>query len=513
MEIRRCIGCMSDLGEGKGRFCPYCGYDNDADNPKPPCAMRPNTILHERYLVGRALGQGNLGITYIGFDLVLNEKVVLKEYFPLGSAAREGGRSNMLHGNSPDNTEQRQKACESFLREARRTAAMDPIPAVVRVRDTFYGNETAYIVMDYVEGIPLQEKLQKEGPMPFSDCVRLLRPLMEGLAKVHERGLIHRDISPDHIMVRPDGGAELLDLGAAGDMSVNRGLQSQPVTRNGFRSPEQYTEAGRVGPWTDIYALCATIYSCVTGKMLPSALDRINHPEIDFPADRKEALPVSARNALKDGLAVDPEKRIREMGGLLARLNGEEPKEEVPVEKKIRSISAAEILAAIVLLVCGVGACVNWLGRQTDSEVVKTGQGIESSGEEASSEPGEEEALRVERLGNSNANLLNGGTCLAIDQKYEYFMGADYGLYVCAWDQEDQTFYLEDGTRICDWGAYLNLGQDGIYFLSTDYSADFICRMDWDGSQVEAVYSQTDGKDLSSLQYALLSDGSEYLYY
>lgn len=156
--------------------------------------------------------------------------------------------------------------------------------------------------------------------MPFSDCVRLLTPLMmEGLAKVHERGLIHGDISPDHIMVRPDGGAELLDLGAAGDMSVNRGSRSQPATRNGFRSPERYTEAGQVGPWTDIYALCATIYSCVTGQALPSAPDRMNHPEIDFPADRKEALPVSARNALKDGLAVDPEKRIREMGGLNLR--------------------------------------------------------------------------------------------------------------------------------------------------------------------------------------------------
>lgn len=92
MEIRRCIGCMSDLGEEKGRFCPYCGYDNDADNLKPLCAMRPNTILHERYLVGRALGQGNLGITYIGFDLALNEKVVLKEYFPPGFGG-QGGRT------------------------------------------------------------------------------------------------------------------------------------------------------------------------------------------------------------------------------------------------------------------------------------------------------------------------------------------------------------------------------------------------------------------------------------
>ena len=327
MEIRRCIGCMEDMGAA-GNYCPYCGYDNSGNATGHPCAMHPNTILHGRYLVGRMLGQGGFAITYIGFDLVLNVKVAVKEYFPMGAAAREA-RSNTLRWNSANNAEQRQGAYESFLREARKTAKIDQIPSIVRVRDTFYENETAYIVMDYVEGVTLKEKLKREGLMSFPACVKLLTPMMEGLAKVHETGLIHRDISPDNIMVQPDGSVKLLDLGAARDMSVNQGPQSQLVTKNGFSPLEQYTQAGQIGPWTDIYALCATIYYCITGRMLPSALDRMNSPELNFSLPTGipmgKSLSASAEAALKAGLEVDSRNRIRDVRELLSRLNGAVP--------------------------------------------------------------------------------------------------------------------------------------------------------------------------------------------
>ncbi len=329
MEIRRCIGCMEDMGNESGAFCPHCGYNNSESAPKQPYAMRPNTLLHGRYLVGRVLGQGGFGITYIGFDMVLNLKVAIKEYFPMGSATREGN-SSTLRWNSMNNVEQRQGAYESFLKEARKTAKLDQVSAIVRVRDTFYENETAYIIMDYVEGTTLKEKMLKEGVMSFSACIKLLTPLMEGLVKVHEIGLVHRDISPDNIMVQPDGSVKLLDLGAAKDMSVNQGPQSQLVTKNGFSPLEQYTESGQVGPWTDVYAMSATIYYCITGKLLPSALDRMSSPELNVSLPMKEALPASAASALKAGLAVDQRNRTRNVSDLLSQLKGTAPVNAAP---------------------------------------------------------------------------------------------------------------------------------------------------------------------------------------
>lgn len=525
MEIRRCIGCMEDMGATAGNYCPHCGYDNSGNAPGHPCAMHPNTILHGRYLVGRTLGQGGFAITYIGFDLVLNVKVAVKEYFPMGAAAREG-KSNALCWNSMNNTEQRQGAYESFLREARKTAKIDQIPSIVRVRDTFYENETAYIVMDYVEGTTLKEKLLREGTMPFSACIKLLAPMMEGLARVHEAGLIHRDISPDNIMVQPDGSVKLLDLGAARDISVNQGPQSQLVTKNGFSPLEQYTEAGQIGPWTDIYALCATIYYCITGKLLSSALDRMNNPELNFSLPLKEPLSASAEAALKAGLEVDSRNRTRDVKELLSRLNGavSEKENDKPVRKKKWVLpTVGGIAAAVLLMAGGIGLYMRSSeDRQADADAQSRGERSrdrEEETEESSYEPEseqnpEQELLCVEKLGTSNANILNYGGYAVIPDEYEYYIGGDNALYLCALNVEDNVFYLEDAEQVCDFGSYITLGQDNtVYFLTTDHTTNSVCQMDKDGGNLQALCSTADGRDYQYLQYVLLSDGQEYLYY
>lgn len=531
MEIRRCIGCMEDMGAA-GNYCPYCGYDNSGNATGHPCAMHPNTILHGRYLVGRMLGQGGFAITYIGFDLVLNVKVAVKEYFPMGAAAREA-RSNTLRWNSANNAEQRQGAYESFLREARKTAKIDQIPSIVRVRDTFYENETAYIVMDYVEGVTLKEKLKREGLMSFPACVKLLTPMMEGLAKVHETGLIHRDISPDNIMVQPDGSVKLLDLGAARDMSVNQGPQSQLVTKDGFSPLEQYTQAGQIGPWTDIYALCATIYYCITGRMLPSALDRMNSPELNFSLPTGipmgKSLSASAEAALKAGLEVDSRNRIRDVRELLSRLNGAVPenKSDKATGRKKWILPAMGGIAAVLLLAGSIGLYAGFSeSRQTDADAESRedrSRSREEEPEESSREPESEESteqpperdiLRVEKLGTSNANILNYGGYAIIPDEYEYYIGGDNALYLCALNAEDNTFYLGDAEQVCDFGSYITLGQDNsVFFLTTDHTTNSVCRMDKDGGNLQALCSVADGRGYKYLQYALLSDGQEYLYY
>lgn len=327
MEINRCMNCMSEL-KNEESVCPVCGFDNRKIE-QPPFALRCNSILHGRYLIGKVLGKGGFGITYIGMDLMLEVKVAVKEYFPTGEATRDQGGSSALRWEySQDSMTMRRKGYDSFLKEARKMAKLDQIPTIVRVRDIFLENATAYIVMDYVEGTTLKEKLQKYGTMTFSECMDLLRPMMKDLAKVHKQGMIHRDISPDNIMVQKDDSVRLLDLGAAKDMTAVQGPKSQMVTKKGFSPLEQYMDAGKIGPWTDVYALCATLYYCITGKVLPAAIDRIDQPKLRLPDTMKESLPQTVKDALKAGLSLKAAERIQSVEELLDRLEvGKDPLE------------------------------------------------------------------------------------------------------------------------------------------------------------------------------------------
>ena len=278
MEVRRCMRCMHELAADQ-KFCPECGRPYGSVNTES-FALKPGTILDGKYLVGEMLGQGGFGITYIGFDLLLEQKVAIKEYFPMstGMVSREN-RSMVVWSTAMMGKTGTQKGFDSFLKEARKMAKLGGIPGVVGVKSVFIQNETAYIVMDFIEGETLLKKLQREGPMPFDTCLSLLMPIIQALAEVHEHGIIHRDISPDNIMVRPDGRLILLDLGAAKDLDIQgrdgNVQSSQMVAKQGFSPIEQYQRNASIGPWTDVYAMAATIYYCCTGILPPTAVDRI----------------------------------------------------------------------------------------------------------------------------------------------------------------------------------------------------------------------------------------------
>lgn len=526
MKVIRCVKCMEDMSNVSGTVCPCCGFDNSgAAEEQPPYAMRRNTILRGRYLVGNVLGQGGFGITYIGFDLVLNVKIAIKEYYPMGIVMREQSKSNTVLWNTTHiNTEQRQSGYESFLKEARKTAKIDQIPSIVRVRDTFFENETAYIVMDFVEGITLKNKLLKEGVMSITECIALLTPMMEGLAQVHKMGIIHRDISPDNIMIQPNGKVKLLDLGAAKDMSVGEGHQSQLVTKKGFSPIEQYTETGQIGPWTDVYALCATIYYCITGKMVPTAIDRMSNAALSFPATMKEPLSAAAEAALKAGLAVETKNRIRSMDELLERLQGEkagvskdEPKKKRFWEGKKRPVligAAAVFLISVIALFAGgnKGTSEKNITNKT-AAVTESGAETEAAAMGSSVET-ETDAVVVEKLGTDNANLLNYGVTARFEKEYRYYIAGDNALYVCPYDKENETFYLGDDEKICDSAGYITLSDDAVYFLATINDRNAVCRVNKDGSGMEQIYSIKDeGKSFRYLQYVRFSDAREYLYF
>ena len=338
MEVRRCMKCMHPLTAGE-TVCPECGRPYGSANAES-FALKPGTILEGKYLVGEMLGQGGFGITYIGFDLLLEQKVAIKEYYPMstGMVSREG-HSTVVWSSAMMGKTGTQKGFDSFLKEARKMAKLGGIPGVVGVKSVFIQNETAYIVMDFIEGETLLKKLQKNGPMDFDSCVKLMTPIMQALAEVHEHGIIHRDISPDNIMVRPDGKLILLDLGAAKDLDIqgNDGSvqSSQMVAKHGFSPIEQYSKSGKVGPWTDIYAMAATIYYCCTGILPPPATDRT----IDDTLACQPRLTQAQFDILADCMHMRPQDRPQSMDTLLQMLThpqGEaKPFDKVPETEPI----------------------------------------------------------------------------------------------------------------------------------------------------------------------------------
>ena len=307
---------MHALAAGE-TVCPECGRPYGSVKAES-FALKPGTILDGKYLVGEMLGQGGFGITYIGFDLLLEQKIAIKEYFPMstGMVSREG-RSTVVWSDAVMQKSGVEKGFDSFLKEARKMAKLRSIPSVVGVNSVFIQNETAYIVMDFIEGETLLKKLQREGPMDYGTCVSLMTPIMQALSEVHKHGIIHRDISPDNIMVQSDGKLVLLDLGAAKDLDIQgkdgNVQSSQMVAKHGFSPVEQYGQAGKIGPWTDVYAMAATIYYCCTGVLPPSATDRM----IEDTLTCRPRLTKEQFDVLAFCMSVLPQKRPQNMDALL----------------------------------------------------------------------------------------------------------------------------------------------------------------------------------------------------
>ena len=325
MELKRCYGCMRELS-APGAVCPHCGFDNTKDPASQPSHVLPcGTVLNGQYLVGRTLGQGGFGITYIGYDLNLEIPVCIKEYYPEGSASRVAGQSSGVYWGTSDYAQTLRDSRTSFVREARKAVKLRDLNHVVTVWGVFFENETAYIVMDYIEGETLKSRLVRtQEPLGEQECVALLTPVMRDLEKIHERGIIHRDIKPENLMIRSDGELMLLDMGAAKDLSTGSGQSSFMVASQGFSPLEQYNRNGRIGPWTDVYGVCATIYYCLTGRRLPTPTERMSGEKLDW-----QGLTPEMKAALEKGLALQPEDRTQTMGDLLRDLNAEAEQETV----------------------------------------------------------------------------------------------------------------------------------------------------------------------------------------
>ncbi|MCH5164789.1 MAG: protein kinase [Clostridiales bacterium] len=330
-----CLSCFGDLDSN--RVCMNCHHKAD-DTPSPPHHLPQRTVIgsQNRYLVGKALGEGGFGITYLAWDLQQGIKVALKEYFPSGYVTRVAGNNQVII-NSKQNQAASNRGLKRFVEEARALAKIKNLAGVVNVRDFFSANGTAYIVMEFLDGVSLKKYLQRKGgKISIDEVLTIMRPVMDSLTQVHKTGLIHRDISPDNILITKYNEVKLIDFGAA-KYSNPDGRSLSIVLKQGFAPPEQYDTHGDQGPWTDVYALGVTIYYAITGVLPPESIRVVMGKEsIKRPSELGIQIDAGVENALMKSLAVDKKKRYQDVQSMINGLyNPHAPRRTVNVNLNV----------------------------------------------------------------------------------------------------------------------------------------------------------------------------------
>ncbi|MGB5062934.1 MAG: serine/threonine-protein kinase, partial [Candidatus Competibacter sp.] len=334
-----CPGCFHPREWDAAGVCPICHYRAGLEGQS--AALLPVGTQLKGYVVGEKLGQGGFGITYRGFDVTLKMKVAVKEYYPSEFVGRSTNRK-MVVLNVHEHEDLFHYGLKTFLQEAQ-TIAQLRHPHLVRVINFFELNDTAYLVMDYYEGEDLARHLKppRRGQpgvrLPWRRAIKLLLPVLDGLQKVHQAGFMHRDIKPGNLYLNRDDELILLDFGSARQVSSTH-TRSLLIFSEGFAPYEQYLQGhlNRQGPWTDVYAVAATLYFMLTGQRLPSALDRkqaelLQQPDLLKPARQViPDLPPGIDAALLRALAVEPEQRLQSMTAFKQHLEAALAEEEKP---------------------------------------------------------------------------------------------------------------------------------------------------------------------------------------
>ena len=276
-------------------------------------SLQRNTGLIGRYVIQEVLGQGGFGITYLGIDKLYGNKVAIKEYYPQKIAMRKAQYEDVVTVTSIEEKNNYDKGKKRFLDEAQVMARFNKNEGIVKILDFFEANNTAYIVMEYLEGITLKQYLGKYGVLQFRNLIEMMLPLLEALIEIHSQGLIHRDISPDNIMVQHNSKLKLMDFGAARDYTESGNKSLTVILKPGYAPPEQYQTHGVQGPWTDIYALCATIYKCLTGITPPDAIARVMDDKFKEPDQLDGKLSPDIKKILWKGMNIFPEERYQDI--------------------------------------------------------------------------------------------------------------------------------------------------------------------------------------------------------
>lgn len=268
-------------------------------------ALPSGTVLKERYRIEEVLGRGGFGIAYKAVDESLQVVVAIKEYVSEKIPKEDRGR-----------------------KEAQIAATFYDLEGIVSIRDYFTENKTSYVVMDYVNGISIRNYIRQQGRMNGKDVLEHMRPVMKSMMKIHASGVIHRDISADNLMITREGRLLLIDFGAASLKREGKDVHTV-IFKRGFAPIEQYRQEGKIGPWTDVYALCATIYFMITGMVPDDAMERwINDTCKPLDSIMGTGLSAAESAAIMKGLELDVRNRFQTVEELYKELYGGEKKEE-----------------------------------------------------------------------------------------------------------------------------------------------------------------------------------------
>ncbi len=273
-----------------------------------------------QYEMMTILGTGGFGITYMARDTTLDTIVAIKEYMP-GELATRLGDSTITVKSSTSKGDF-DWGLDRFLEEARVLAKFRH-PNIVRVNQIFQANNSAYIVMDYAKGESLDDMLRRTGPLSEQQTKDILLPILDGLKRVHELGFLHRDIKPGNIIIRDEGGAVLIDFGAARKASGSKTRALTSIVTEGYAPLEQYDAAGNQGPWTDIYALGGVAYKCLTGNKPPSATSRVRtDPLVPLAIAAPGRVSAEFAAAIEAALRVHESERPQNINEFLALVSG-----------------------------------------------------------------------------------------------------------------------------------------------------------------------------------------------
>lgn len=277
-----CESCFTNIA---GEPCPACGFNKAVYTAKPG-VMPVGSILTGKYVIGQVIGQGGFGITYRAYDIKREQIIAIKEYYPSSLAARLDDRLTVAV-TSEENGEIFRNGIEKFYDEARLVSRFNGNPNIVSVYEFFYENNTAYFAMEFLEGITLKSYVGEKGVLSPSQALYIFSEVSNALMIAHSANILHRDISPDNIMLCRDGGVKLIDFGAARQVLADNPKSMSVILKEGFAPLEQYQKRGKQGPWTDIYSLGATVYYSLTKDFLDDPMTRLED-DSDFELNKYE---------------------------------------------------------------------------------------------------------------------------------------------------------------------------------------------------------------------------------
>lgn len=369
-----CSFCFAPIEEAEER-CNCCGkFQNETEEPNDYLSI--GSILSGEFLVGHVLGHGGFGATYLGYDLKQNRKVAIKEYFPARFCYRVRGEDEVQIRQRDGDEKAFREGAERFYNEATNITLFQENPIIIDVYSFFYENNTCYFVMEYVQGITLKDYVDEHGGrLDPNDCCKLLFPVLDAMHAMHEKNVLHRDISPDNIYITSDGTIKLLDFGAARQKMEADERSLSVVLKQGFAPIEQYQRKGKQGPWTDVYALAATIYYCVSGTVPRAVTERIGDDRL-VPLRDLGILPETTfSDIIEKAMAIQVVDRVQTSEKFKRLLEpyangGVEPlgKKKAADSSKVKKIVTISAIAA-AFVAAGVVIKVTMFPSETDSTV------------------------------------------------------------------------------------------------------------------------------------------------